>query len=257
MLKKRGFDSLTAKLTRQKGYDDALEFANLIGCGSDYNNDRQAKKDVIDPSGDAHSIKSGNKKWQIFLYSLNRFESYYGFTTLNGIGDLLVGCIKSFPKSYLEYISNKAESKQKCSIPMREICNRLQDRKRLKSFFSKSIFNGGEVNYLTIKENSFFHVFLNKDVIDCLGENIIVENSKARNANQFDCQKVLFKYKGVNLAELEMRNDSIVHYREIRFNMYKARAVSLLLEIYKDPKPKIYKDKILIYNNAIKKFARW
>ena len=45
----------------------------------DYQNDKKAKKDVIDPSGDAYSVKSGSKKWQIFLYGRNRFINDDGF----------------------------------------------------------------------------------------------------------------------------------------------------------------------------------
>lgn len=73
--KKRGLDSEGARKVRQQGHDDALEFALSIGLNSDYQNDSKAKKDVIDPSGDGHSVKSGNKKWQIFLYGVNRFET--------------------------------------------------------------------------------------------------------------------------------------------------------------------------------------
>lgn len=56
-MKKRGLDTENARKIRQKGHDDALEFALAIGLDSDYKNDIKAKKDVIDPSGDAHSVK--------------------------------------------------------------------------------------------------------------------------------------------------------------------------------------------------------
>lgn len=65
--KKRALSSDAARAVRQKGYDDAMEFALLIGLTTDYKNDPQAKKDVIDPSGDAHSVKGGEIKWQVFL----------------------------------------------------------------------------------------------------------------------------------------------------------------------------------------------
>jgi hypothetical protein len=64
MKRKRGLNTENARIIRQKGYDDALEFAVAIGLDNDYKNDIKAKKDVIDPSGDAHSVKSGEKKWQ-------------------------------------------------------------------------------------------------------------------------------------------------------------------------------------------------
>ena len=52
-----------------------------------------------------------------------------------------------------------------------------------------------------------------------------------------------------------MRNDSVAHYREIRFNMIKLRAMSLLFENIK--MEKAYSDKILLYGNSIKSFGRW
>lgn len=73
--KSRASSSDEARRYRQQGHDDALLFALAIGLDRDYKNDLKAKKDVIDPSGDSHSVKSGEKKWQIFLYGLNRFET--------------------------------------------------------------------------------------------------------------------------------------------------------------------------------------
>lgn len=61
--KKKAMTSEQAISVRQAGHDDAKEFAHLIGRSSDYQNDTQAKKDVIDLAGDAHSVKSGTKKW--------------------------------------------------------------------------------------------------------------------------------------------------------------------------------------------------
>ncbi|NUM32592.1 MAG: hypothetical protein HUU47_09760 [Bacteroidetes bacterium] len=87
---KKGLSSEDARKVRQKGHDDAFEFAMFIGLESDYQNDIVAKKDVIDLSGDAHSVKSGNKKWQLFLYGINRFRDDDFFQTMNGIGQILV-----------------------------------------------------------------------------------------------------------------------------------------------------------------------
>lgn len=100
MNKKRGLSSEDARRVRQKGHDDALDFAIAIGLEHDYQNDAKAKKDVIDPSGDAHSVKSGKKKWQVFLYGLGRFENDETFQVMNGIGNLLADCINSFPNTY-------------------------------------------------------------------------------------------------------------------------------------------------------------
>ncbi len=253
-INKRGFSSDEARKIRQQGHDDALEFALLIGMDNDYLNDKAAKKDVIDLCGDAHSVKSGHKKWQIFLYGLNRFGKDHGFVAMNGIGELLANCIRSFPETYSEYLLDKSTAKEKCKIPMQELCTKLQEKKRVKAFFHKSMFNGGEVNYLTVKHDAKFHVFLNEDVINCFGENFSVHNSKAKTLKQFDDQKVLFKYQNKNVSELEMRNDSEVHYREIRFNMYKPRAMNMLFEKIKESKA--YNDKVILYGRAIKKFHK-
>lgn len=254
--KKRGLSSANAKYIRQKGHDDALEFAKLIGLDNDYLNDIKAKKDVIDLSGDSHSVKSGDKKWQIFLYGLWRFESDHAFGAMNGIGQLLIECIKSFPEKFDDYIINKVDAKEKCKIPMRLLCEKMQDKKRLKAFINKSIFNGGEVNYFTIKYQNKFHIFENNDVVHCFGNNFTVENSKARNKDQFDDQKVLLRYNKFNIGEIEIRNDSKQHYRKIRFNMLKSRAISLLFDNFYNTVD-YYNGNVLVYGGAIKKFGRW
>lgn len=252
---KRGLSSEDARRIRQQGHDDALEFALSIGLSHDYNNDVTAKKDVIDPSGDAHSVKSGAKKWQLFLYGLNRFSTDDFFQTMNGIGQQLIKCLESFPEKFENYIENKSDAKEKCRIPMRQLALLFMEKRRVRTFINKAMFNGGEVNYLTIKDNGIFHVFLNTDVIDAFSNLVTVENSRARNAYQVSEQKVIFKYQGINLAELEMRNDSVVHYRQIRFNMIKPRMMKLLYDNI--PFQSKYNDKVLVYGKADRKFGRW
>lgn len=228
--RKRALTSEGARAVRQQGHDDALEFALAIGLPNDYKNDPQAKKDVIDPSGDAHSVKSGVKKWQIFLYGLGRFETDHAFIVMNGIGALLAECINAFPPTYAEYRLNKIVAKERLRIPMVKLAEKLQEKPRLKAFLNKSLFNGGEVNYLTVKHDGKFHVFLNRDVVDALGDNLEVCNSRAISAGQMPEQKVLLRHKGKNLGELEMRNDSEIHYREVRFNMIKPKVMEVLFE---------------------------
>lgn len=255
MRRKRALTTEGARAVRQKGYDDALEFALAIGLSSDYKNDLQAKKDVIDPSGDAHSVKGGVKKWQVFLYGLGRFESDHAFVVMNGIGALLAECINAFPSTYAEYRRNKIAAKERLRFPMVKLAEKLKEKPRLKAFLNKSLFNGGEVNYLTVKQDGIFHVFLNHDVIDVLGDNLEVCNSRAISAGQMPEQKVLFRYNGKNLGELEMRNDSEIHYREVRFNMIKPKVMAVLFA--KIPMTKKFSDKVLIYGNASRRFGRW
>jgi hypothetical protein len=252
---KRGLSSAEARKVRQSGHDDALEFPLLIGLDHDYQNDPKAKKDVIDISGDAHSVKSGEKKWQLFLYGISRFRDDDFFQTMNGIGQLLIQCIEAFPEKFEDYQRDKYSAKEKCRIPMRELAKLLQENRRVRTFINKSMFNGGEVNYLTVKHDDKFHVFLNKDVVRVFADNIEASNSQAIAKNQFPEQKVIFKYEGLNLAELEMRNDSEIHYREIRFNMIKPRMMKLLFSTI--PNSVKYNDKVYVYGEAIKKFGKW
>ena len=251
----RGSSSEEARRYRQAGHDDALQFALSLGLTEDYQNDRQAKKDVIDPSGDAHSVKSGRIKWQIFLYRRSRFEEDDGFQALNGIGSLLIHCIDAFPPRYEDYRGNEDAAKQRLRTPMRELKDRFQRRALLRAFLMKSIFNGGEVDYLTVLDDGIYHVFRNRDVVRAMGEVFAVDNSIARAKGQVPEQKVLFKYNDKNVGELEMRNDSQRHYQEVRFNMYKVRVMELLYEKISDVED--FSDNIRVYGQAIRTFGNW
>ena len=246
----RGSSPEQARRVRQQGHDNALQFALSIGLDSDYRNDPRAKKDVIDPTGDAHSLKSGKKKWQIFLYGRNRFETDDGFQALNGVGALLIHCIDTFPPRYEDYRGNEEPSKQRLRTPMRELKDRFQRRALLRAFLMKAIFNGGEVNYLTVLHEDKYHVFLNHDVIRVMDEAFEVANSRGNPPEQ----KVLFRHQGYNVAELEMRNDSSTHYQEIRFNMIVPKAMELLLPISPSME---FSETVIVHGGAIRTFGNW
>lgn len=255
MRRRRASSSAEARAYRQRGHDDAREFARAIGLPSDYQNNPLAKKDVIDLSGDAHTVKSGEKKWQIFLYGLERFWKDDTFGAMNGIGDTLAACINSFPPDFRTYQHNKDAAKERLRRPMRKLAGLLQDKRLLRAFMNAAIFNAGEVNYLTVKHEGVFHVFLNRDVIRVFNDNLEVCNSKARTADQTPEQKVLFRHNGLNLGELEMRNDSAIHYRQIRFNMLKPKVMALLFATL--PLTSKYNDKVWVYGDASRRFGRW
>ncbi len=210
---------------------------------------------MIDRSGDSYSVKSGEKKWQIFLYGKTRFEEDYSFRAMNGIGQLLLECIECFPDLFSKYLKDKQIYKKKLEKPMVELCNKLKDKKRISAFIDKAMFNSGEVNYLVIKHENKFHVYWSRDIVDILSENIVVENSRARNINQMSNQKVIFKVDNRTCGEIEMRNDSEIHYREVKFWLNKKLIVKLLFD--KITKFHKYSDRVLVYGNAIKKFGRW
>ena len=255
----RGGTGDQARAYREKGHAVALSFALSIGLDKDYQNDQQAKKDVIDPSGDAHSVKSGEKKWQIFLYRRSRFETDDGFQALNGIGSLLIHCIDAFPPRFKDYEANKEVAKKRLRTPMRELKDRFQRKALLRAFLMKSFFNGGEVNYLTIHRDDMFKIYHNADIVRTLGEALTVENSKSAPRQDLPEQKVIFKHAGRNVGELEMRNDSERHYGEVRFNV-NILPFMALLDAYSTTtfkKSKLYLPKVTAYGKAVKTFGNW
>lgn len=137
---------------------------------------------------------------------------------------------------------------------MRELCSKLKDKRLLGAFLDKSIFNSGEVDFLVVKDKGIFHIFFNKDVIDILTNNFEVENSKARTEEQIDAQKVVFKVNQKTIGEIEMRNESKIHYREIKFWLSKPMTLELLKTNIE--KSQNLSDKIIVYGSAIKKLSK-
>lgn len=254
MAKKKAMTSEKASYVKRKGHADAREFAELLGIGKEYKSEPQAKKDVIDLEGHSYSIKSGEKKWQIFLYGKTRFERDYTFRGMNGLGELFLQCIKSFPESREDYLKNKEMYKRNLQKPMCELCQRLKEKRLLAAFIDKSIFNSGEVDFLVIKERDIFHVFWSREVVDILTNNYEAENSKARGKNQVDDQKVIFKVSGKTHGEIEMRNDSNIHYRELKFWLDKKLTFELLTSQVK--RFRNLNDRIILYGKAINKLLK-
>jgi len=254
MIKKKAMTSQKASFVKKKGHEDAREFAKLLGIGKEYKSDPQAKKDVIDFEGHSYSVKSGEKKWQIFLYGKTRFEKDYTFKGMDGLGDLFLKCINIFPENRNEYLKNKDKYKKRLQKPMQEISKKLKEKKLLAAFIDKAIFNSGEVDFLVIKEKEIFHIFWSKEVVDSLVKNYSPENSKARIKNQYDSQKVVFKVEDKTHGEIEVRNDSEVHYREIKFWLDKKLTFNLLKSNIKALKK--IKHNLIIYGKAINKFLK-
>lgn len=256
---KRAMSHEKASAVKINGHAKEKEFAILIGLNEEYQNDKKAKKDVIDFNGDAHSIKSG-KWWQIFLYSASRLDTDYGFLAMNGMGQLLKDCLDIFPNDRNDYETNKSHFKELLKKPMTELSDKLQSINRRKTFLAKAFFNGGEVQFLSVFENDKVFVFYYEDVVDILADNLSVQNSKAQNKNQMDAQKVLFKNsKGINVGEIEVRNESEKHYKQIKFRVNKDKILNILLEkITEFDMPKqingIDNKRIIRYGRAIKKF---
>lgn len=255
MPKKKAMTSEKASFVKKRGHADAREFAEVLGIGKEFKSDPTAKKDVIDSEGYSYSVKSGEKKWQIFLYGKSRFLTNFTFKSMNGLSEIFLECIESFPESRKEYLKDKRNYKEKLKEPMRKLCQKLQDKRLLAGFIDKSMFNSGEVNFLVVKDKEKFHVFWGRDVVDTLTENFKVENSKAKISSQLDDQKVVFKFSGKTIGEIEMRNDSDIHYREVKFWLGKNQTLNLLQS--KIPQKIKVKENLILYGTAINKIKKY
>ncbi len=236
-----------ASEVKREGHAAESEFAKIID-GKIYSSGR--KKDVVDKKGDLHSVKSGDQKWQIFLFGGARFQKEIDFQA----SDLLLECIKCFPIKREDYLKNKVIFKKRLSKKMNALKKYLCSGRNKLIFFKKSFLNNGEVDYITVKEGRIFHVFDGEEVINLLDHATEVVNSTARRIDQFDNQKVVFKLKGAEtLGEVEMRNDSDIHYRELKFWVSRPKMLSLLIEnIF--PLKKCFNNRIFVYGKATKKF---
>ena len=257
----RGSSSAQASAYKRKGHDDEDIFAYLIdgtvisGTG---------KCDVKDSNAKTYSVKGGAKKWQIFLYGENRFKDDNGFHFAN-LGNYFLDALNSFPKDYDAYKRDKEKAKIKLSeyyekngnkpknlsqyllavgdnnlylnskiSLMRcteKIKNVLSDELNLQRFLLKSIFNNEEVDYWSIKDGDFFLVFEKEDAVKVLSSAFKAEVSQQITGRKDDIslsgQKVLLKYT-TNVVEIEVRNDSKTHYRQIRFNMIREKTLDIL-----------------------------
>ena len=242
-----------ARDVRARGHADARRFAELIGLPADYQNNPKAKKDVIDLNGDAHSVKSGKLKWQIFMYKASRFAEDSGFAAMNGIGDLLADCLRCHPAAYDEYAANKARCKEALRPRMIALKDLLDSPRRRRAFFEKAFFNGNEVNYLSVLQGGVYHVFAAEDVVRVLSEKTGARNSRALRAGQTPDQKTVFYAADSTIGEIEVRRDQ-KHYISAKFWMYKEKTLRLLREEIAPSEQ--WSKQIAVYGAALRKFKR-
>lgn len=247
--RRRAMTTENARRVRAAGHAAEKEFAELIDGKTDA---RTRKKDVVDKNNDVHSVKSGEKKWQIFLYSKSRFETDLHFQGRK----FFIQCINSFPKSREKYLANKTRFKNTLKIAMTKLKEFLSKNDNKKIFLETSFLNNAEVDYLTIKsaQDRNFNVFDGTEAVKIINHATNVENSMALMSNQWDKQKVVFKLmdSGKTIGEIEMRNDSKVHYRQVKFWMDAKKTLDLLIRNTRPKKQKL--DRVFAYGKAINKF---
>lgn len=159
--------------------------------------------------------------------------------------------------TYIE-AKNKLE---KATLSVRELLN---DKDILRSFLDEAIFNNGEVAYLAIEDtisnkDRIFRVFSRDDVLNILSRRLYPAISTAgRVPEDFNVagQKTLLRYEKVNgqhknIVEIEIRNDSAIHYRQVRFNMYAKDALYLLLSELGPLSEKVINNYLMVHGKAI------
>lgn len=245
--KKRAMKSEDASKKKIQGHTAETEFADLIG-GRVIRG--VGKQDVKDKNNKTHSVKSGEKKWQIFLYGEERFKSD---NDIPG-SEIFLDCINSFSNNWNEYKKNKKRYKLYLQPNMRKLKDFLSTSANKIKFLRKAFFDN-IVNYLTIKDNNFFHIFDSFEVIEALNTSTLVVNSKARTKNQTDDLKVVFKLikkdDQTTIGEIELRTDRKEKFRLVKFWIFRNKTFNLLREKIKS-KEKI--NRIILYGKAIGSF---
>jgi len=156
------------------------------------------------------------------------------------------------------------ESKTKLGQTTHSICNKLKDKDCLRNFLGEALFNNAEVEFLAIKDSTYkedglFKVFTKKDVLDIMSDKFLPSVSVAGRVPVYynvAGQKTLFRYqkpdgKLKNIVEIEIRNDSSLHYRQVRFNMYSKDALCLLLNIPQRLPAEYLSNHVVAYGQAI------
>jgi hypothetical protein len=276
----RGSTSSQARAYKKAGHANENNFGSIIG-GTNEGLNPQGKTDWKDSDNRTYTVKTGHgcKKWQVFLYGFERISNDEDFSQMGRVGNLLVSALNSFPKLYSNYLEDKVkvkeflqtliaddrsglsllsdvrekfegrnsylDSKLALSKVTSELSKELSELEIRKAFLRKSMFNNTEVEFLAISQPSSFEIYPRELVVESFGNRLTPSTSVSGN-NPLDLnvpgQKILLKGSR-NIVEIEIRNDSEKHYREVRFNMLTAPAIQILKETSR-PKNETAKGKI-------------
>lgn len=211
MAKKKAMSTAKASYKKTVGHVNEMLFCKKFGISEP--NPGQGKVDCL-LNGRKFSLKRGYR-YQMALYS-NTSTVWNNLP--NHISDKIMACLNVFPDTREEYRRNKSAYNENLKEPMVELKEVLEIKENLEAYLN-FIFRDNEVEAFAIRNtNGIQHIFDADEFIDVLIDNIIVRNSKARNQDELDNQKVLFKIKinnrELNLVENEIRRDSVIHYKQ-------------------------------------------
>lgn len=240
--KKKAMTSQDASDKKKKGHEEEDGFAAITGT---VRKEGHGKPDVLSPCKKFRaSFKGvGNKdgqKRQIFLYGPNRVGNS---NTFEEISSDLKACLEVFPPTIEEYEKDEDVYRKKLHPEMVKLKETLEDDAKREYFFGQAFFdfspisknNEDSANALVLAEkDSSYSVFDWEDVVKVLFKNLIVCNSSTK--KDYGPQKVLFigpnpKIKGktrITYGEIEVRNDSDDHYKELKFWVYQGLLSKLL-----------------------------
>lgn len=242
----KGMDPNDASLKKIAGHINESDYADLIG-GQVNQGSVTDKKDVVDAFHRTHSVKSG-KKWQIFLYSLERIENDITLQAFGNVAKCITACIDAVPKLRKDREKSyyhKQKSKLALQQPMRELAEELSKPDIFKAFFQKSAFEGSQVDFWAILDPSIdqtkasleekkFYIFDSAQCVQTICDKVLIVNSKARGKGHVDDQKVVFripnpknKNSNLNIGEIEIRTDKS-HYRRVKMWFEAERTVEFL-----------------------------
>lgn len=236
--RRRAMTSEHASRVKRSGHKNEYDFATLIG-GSVNLGSHTNKKDVIDAQHRSHSVKAGTW-WQIFLYSRERLKTNTIFQGIGQVANIMIDCIDAYPANREDYIADPILAKQRLQPQMRKLLAELQKPVIFRAFLDKALFDGGNAEYLSMFlgpanteiSKKEFHIFHKNEVVATMDAGITLQNSKARKLGEMDNQKVTFRSKlqRKNIGEIEDRNDSYNHYREMKFRLNAQGVYAILTE---------------------------
>ena len=264
--RRRAPSSYISSLKKRAGHKEEEIFAELIG-GEVIKGTQ--KTDVIDHKGKNYSIKSGKKwqiflysyeriskchYLKILKSCLDAFSSDYELYKKDRIKCIeykenyiqLHGrdATKDLPNEEIANVLGNNEyidAKELLSFATEDVCKSLNNKSELRKFLGEAFFNIDEVDFLVVKDTTFendglFKVFSRDESLDILTNHLAPSISKAgRVPEDYNVagQKTILRYqyqnKPKNIIEVEIRNDSSKHYRQVRFNAYSKDTLYLLL----------------------------
>lgn len=247
--KKKAMTSEQASKAKKGGHKNEQQFADLID-GTVMQGSPTKKPDVLDALGNTHSVKCG-EYWQIFLYGENRLEQDTFLQETGEASKIMLDCLREFPPDRAKYVACKQKYKEALRPHMRRLLAELQKPGKFAKFLDKAIFNGGNAEYLSFTlekatvsiEKKRFNTYKREDVISAFVADLTLDNSRARKKGDTSEQKVVLKSKsldGRNVGEIELRNDSVRHYKQMKFRL-KAIFVAYILDAQiRNPDPITY-----------------